>query len=483
LGAPQAGHPLAKAFTQATGLVFYDLQAPAKSLFPVITPLRNKLPRVKGNGDTATRWKAVTGININKLRGGVPEGRRSGIVGTTVVDRLQAYKTVGLEDYITFEAQNAAQGFEDARARMGQNLLWATMIQEELLNFGGNSDQGVALGTTPTPTTATATTGGTIAAATYSVICVALTHGGYLGSSVAAGVPDVQTVTEPNGNTFTVNPGTATKSAAASQATTGSTSTLSASVTPVSGAVAYAWYAGAASSERLQAITTINSVLLTSLSTTNELIASKFTSDRSQNTYEYDGLLTHAFKSGSGATIQTLATGTLGTGTKLTVSNADGAVDQIETLFKTMWDTYRLGPNVIYLSSQEIGNISSLVIKNGGSPIVRMTGDFTNGLNSITAGSVVGSYLNRYAMNGGQLVKLELHPNASPGTILAHCDVLPYPVSQVPNVAEIHYRQDYYQLDWPLQTRRYETGVYADQALAHYFPGAIGVITNIANGV
>jgi hypothetical protein len=37
---------LAKNVTIATGLSAYDLQAPAKNLYPIVTPLRNSLPRV-----------------------------------------------------------------------------------------------------------------------------------------------------------------------------------------------------------------------------------------------------------------------------------------------------------------------------------------------------------------------------------------------------------------------------------------------------
>jgi len=52
------GIDLAKAtFQTSTGLVNYDLTGPAKKLYPVLSPLRNALPRVMGNGDTATRWK------------------------------------------------------------------------------------------------------------------------------------------------------------------------------------------------------------------------------------------------------------------------------------------------------------------------------------------------------------------------------------------------------------------------------------------
>ena len=39
--AAQPGDALGKAVTQSTGLVWYDLQAPAKNLFPVLPPIRN----------------------------------------------------------------------------------------------------------------------------------------------------------------------------------------------------------------------------------------------------------------------------------------------------------------------------------------------------------------------------------------------------------------------------------------------------------
>jgi hypothetical protein len=64
-----------------------------------------------------------------------------------------------------------------------------------------------------------------------------------------------------------------------------------------------------------------------------------------------------------------------------------------------------------------------------------------------------------------------------------HSETLPYPLSGVSNVIEKHYRQDYYQIEWPLRKRRYESGVYVDGALAHYFPPATAIINNIADGI
>ena len=48
----------------AGNLNAFDLRGPALQLYPVITPLRNRLPRqVSDRGDLATRWKAITGVN------------------------------------------------------------------------------------------------------------------------------------------------------------------------------------------------------------------------------------------------------------------------------------------------------------------------------------------------------------------------------------------------------------------------------------
>jgi hypothetical protein len=52
----------------------------------------------------------------------------------------------------------------------------------------------------------------------------------------------------------------------------------------------------------------------------------------------------------------------------------------------------------------------------------------------------------------------------------------------VQNVYQMKTRKEYYQIEWPLRTRKYEYGVYADQVLQHYFPPSVGFITNIGKG-
>ena len=477
---------LGKAFTQATGLVFIDLEPSAKTLYPVITPLRNQIPRVPGRGGTATNWKAITGINIGGLSLGVSEGRRGGTIGTTVQSYTAAYKGFGLEDSVTFEADYAAQGFDNLRLRATEGLLRAVMIGEEKLIVGGN--QSLALGTTPTPTVSDVSTGGALGPnLAQSVICVTLSFEGFLNASIAAGIPTSIARTNADGTSDTYGGGSARKSANAAITTANdasNTHSLRASVAAVNGATAYAWYWGAAGAELLGAITTINSVLITAAATGTQTAASLRTADNSQNNLVFDGLLTQIQLPGSNAYIATMPTGTPGTGTPLTADNAGGIVE-IDTALKSFWDNFRVSPDLILVSSQELLNITKKVIIGGGTSLFRFNLDNAEGnvgAVTATAGAIVGSYLNKYTMSGGQLVQVMLHPNVPPGTVIFFSRTIPYPLSNVANILQMKLRQDYYQLEWPMLTRQYQYGVYADGVLQNYFPPAFGIIRNIANG-
>ena len=81
------------------------------------------------------------------------------------------------------------------------------------------------------------------------MIVVALTFEGYRNSSVSGGVATNKTITGNDGNTYTLNGGASMRSANALQAVTLG-QTLSATVAVVNGAVAYAWFVGAAGRNR-----------------------------------------------------------------------------------------------------------------------------------------------------------------------------------------------------------------------------------------
>ncbi len=483
--AADMGVPLNKANTvsTATGLVSYDLQAPAKNLYPVLTPIRNSLPRVPGRGDTATRWKVIRAIQGSGLDsiGFVPEGQRAGRMSYSAVNALASYATMGEEESVTFEAESAGREFEDVRATAAIRLLQKMMLKEEDALLGSN--MSIALGTPGTPTVSSASTGGTIGAATYNVIVVALAYTAYRIATVSAsGVPTSTTVNGADGQTFTLNSGASNKSAAASSgAITGTTNTISATVAPVTGAMAYAWYVGTAGNETLQAITTINSVALTSLSTGNQN-ASAITADTSQNALGFDGLLSWALNPANGAYVNTFGTGTAGTGSFMTASSR-GSINEIDTAFRRMWDLYRVSPTVIYCNAQEYQNMLSKILNSSSGPLLRYSRDGASPY-AIFAGGSIEAYFNPFGANGGYKVPILIHPTIPPGTILFWTQDLPmqYQNNEVPQVAEVHLHRDYYEIDWPLKTRAYEMGVYAEEVLAVYAPFAMGVLTNIGNG-
>ncbi|AEV24616.1 hypothetical protein Dsui_0196 [Azospira oryzae PS] len=483
-----------KSFVQpgsaTTGLQAYNLEAPSKKLYPVLTPLRNSIARIGGGFASQANWKAITNINVGNVRAGVAEGKRGGVITHSQSEYFAAFRGFGLENNVTFEANYASKNFEDVKALAVATTLEATMVQEERLILGGNTS--VSMGTTPTPTVSNAGTGGTFTAATWSVICVALGLQAYLDTvgvnngsigqyfdPTTAQVPGQITRTNADGTTDTFGGGSAQKSASATTTTSGSTSVINASVTPVAGAVGYAWYVGAAGSERLAAVTSINSVVLTAPANGGAQLASALAaSDNSTSALDFDGLMYQAWKSGSNAYIATQATGTVGAGTPLTSDGAGGIVE-FEQAFVYFYNRYRLSPTKIYVSAQELINITKKVIGNGGAPLLKLNANINSQTNAIAAGVVVGSYWNKVT---GQEVPLVVHPNMPAGTIFFYTEKLPYPLSNVSNVAQMLMRQDYYQLEWPLRTRKYEYGVYADGVLQHYAPFSMGILTNIANG-
>lgn len=494
-GRPDIPDNIAKAITQATGLVWFDLEQYAKLLFPVITPLRNEIPRVKGDGGVATHWKSITGINITNVDIGLGEGQRGGSITTQEVDMLATYKSFGLDDSVTFEADLAALNFDDVKQLSVDNLLRATMIGEEKCIVGGNSS--LALGTTGTPTVSDAgTSKGTITANTLvSVICVALTFDGFNragGSTVTPGTLVIQasiTRTNTDGSTTTYGGGSAQKSAAASVTVANdanNTHGVYGSVTAKTGAVGYAWFWGGAGTETLGAVTSINSILITTATGSGTQLASSMpSSDNSINAFLFDGLITQISATGSNSQLVVQPTGTAGTGTPLTADGA-GAIVEIDAVLKAFWDSYRLSPQCFLVNSQELGNITKKVIAGGSAPLFRFLTDVSN-VNApnrvqVTAGTVVGTYLNKFTMAGGQLIDVLLHPNVPPGTIIFYSRTLPYPLSNVKNLLQMKMRRDYYQIEWPIVKPQYEYSVWASGVMQNYFTPAYGIITNIGNG-
>jgi hypothetical protein len=474
IGDPRMSDAMKATFQQSgsatTGLTYYDLEPGAKFLYPVLTPLRNMIPRISGKGGIQANWKAVTGINTSNVEVGVSEGNRGAVQAISTTDSNAVYKGIGLESSVTFEAQYAAQNWGDIRAIAGRTGLQATMIREERIILAGNGS--LALGITPTPTAVGSTTGGALAAATYSVICVALTHAGLSSATIAGGIPTQITRTNADGSTDTYGGGSAQKSAAGSATTTGTTGSIAASVAAVRGAMGYAWFWGASGSEVLGAITTIPTVTITAAAagTQNASVAA---SDNSVNNLVFDGLITQAFKSGSNAYWKDLGGATL-------TADGDAGIVEFDALLQSMWDNYRLSPDTVWCNAVDAKNIAKKILAGNANGAFRINVNMP--ADGLQGGIMVSGYLNSFGMDGAKVLNIRIHPNMPQGTILFLTSSLPYPMADVTNVFQMLCRQDYYQIEWPLRTRRYEYGVYADEVLQHYFPPSMGLLTGVKAG-
>src|SRR5262249_16037165 len=193
--------------------------------------------------------------------------------------------------------------------------------------------------------------------------------------------------------------------------------------------------------------------------------ATAVTADNSANAnLAYDGLLTTALKAGSNAYVGAMPTGTAGTGTPLT-SSGRGSVVEIDSVFHTIWTNFQNSPTVLYVNVQELKNITARVLSNASGPLLRYNvGDDANPY-ALAAAGAVSFYFNPYTLNGGLRIPIRIHPRVPPGTIIGWAENLPvqYQSNEVPNVAEVQTRPEYYQIALPLGARPRPGGRYSPQ--------------------
>jgi len=478
---------LAKAgITTGSGLVYYDLEAEAKRQYPVLAPIRKRMPRIgkkeAGQG-LAVHWNYISNPNSQGVVAYVAQGQRGGQLTPTVVPMVATYKGIGLENVVTWEAEYAGEGYDDIRAQAQRMTLDSLILAEEPELLWGNTSQ--SFGTTPTPTGVQATvTGGTIANGTTNfVYCVALTLQGYNYALLQSPVAVVPVITRTNAgvsSTTTINGGVAAISAASSAITTsGSNNAIVASVTAVKGAVAYAWYVGAsagAANAYFSQITTINTAtILTQPSTGQQANYAGSATDYSANPLAFDGLITQAMTSnGYFSSLD---------GAKLTPDGANGIVE-FDAALKYFWDTYRSGIDRIYMGSQVIRDATKAVATGSGNAAMRINlQNDTDSLGNLTGSMRLASYTNKFAYNGAMDIPIEIHPNMPDGHVFFDLEKNPYPTADIPLARAVRTRRDYFMVVWPIVDRTWQNGCYADEVLQVYVPYGMGLISNIAPGI
>lgn len=488
------------------GIVGYDLEDEAKLVVPAFTPIINELPRVGLTGrqfGTAAHWKAIVNLNNSNVFAGVAEGKRGGQIQYQEKDFTATYAGLGLETYVNFEAQYAAEGFEDVIGLATRTLLAATKVAEEKMVVAGN--QSLAFGTTPTPTVTDAGGSGSAFTATVqTVYCVALSllglelAGGPVAptnSAITQAVVDQTTRTNADASTDTINGGHAAISTGGTVTPTAGHS-IKAVVTGVAGAAGYAWFLkpNAGATAYLTAITVIPTVTFAagagdSPNTGNQ--TSGFTgasSDRSKNSLGFDGLITQCISASGWGTggifgsVQALSPAAGGSYTKslagaaLTFSN--GSCVEIDAMLEWMWEAYKIFPDELWLSAYQAKQLTNGIVGSS-APLYQIQVAGKQG--DVQAGFLVTSYLNKFALGGATQLRIRVHPNFPNSWIFANTRTIgdKLPLANIPSVSRVKARQEYYSVAWPVTTRQRQYGVYVDEVLECYVPIALGFLYDV----
>jgi hypothetical protein len=363
---------------------------------------------------------------------------------------------------------------------------YLAVSEEEIILWGNPDFQVGGNAACPTPTATLAGNGNLTANTVYFGRCVPLTPEGYKYATVAGNVIQTVTRTNTDGTNDTYNVGVGIISAANNANTGASNNAITFAIpaaniaaSTLKGAAAYAWFCGNnANTAKLTAITTIPKYTYTGAETQgNQVVTDINANDASNDALHFGGLWNQIVTANSNAYFKDLG------GNNLTGTNGTPDVVEIETALKSFWDNYRLSPDYLLLNAQEVKNINKLVMSGNGLPVFRfnLDGKGEGGI-GYSAGGVVGQYVNKYTMSGGALMKLMLHPNMPPGSMMFYSSTIPYPLSNVSNLLQMKLRRDYYQIEWPLRTRAYEYSVEMSGLLQNYFPPAFGLISGINDG-
>lgn len=464
-------HPLAKSYTTGLGLVGYNLEAPAKQIVPFLSPLRNKIPRTISPTGVATHWKRITAVSpAGKLT--AVEGARGSAVNTTLEDKQANYKIFGLQDVVTLEAIAAGRNFQDAKATATTNLLLRAMTEEEKMILFGNTT--TALGVISKPTaTATSSPVGTIASATYTVKVAALTGIGANRVILDTQVANLVLGVGATDNTGTPIVGSFDGVTAASSGQTvaiAATKSVNLSVTPVTGALAYAWFVGlSAGVARLQMVSSGSAINLTSL-VTGGTLASAVTVDGTADANAFDGIVPQIIA--GGGYFKDMGN------TKMTKSNS--GVLEIDNICASLYAQWKLGPTKIWCGYQVFSDITNAIVSTGGSPTMFVMNEANTKAN-IVGGYRVATYINKYY--NGQQIELEVHPWMPPNMMVALTETIPYPNANIPAAFEIDNGFDYMQLEYAVTKPQYEFEIRWYGALKCYFPAACAVVTNVKPGL
>jgi len=465
----------------STGLQGVDLSGRV-SLIPANVPARNNtsaFPRViAGEGAQVAQWRAWLNLNSSQTDAAVGTDYAGSMTLFQEQDVFAAFKPLAKAGRVTLDAVAFARNYADALADAELLTLVQLFIAQDTHIING---QAWALGTPPTPTLSSAATGGSIASGTAVYVKVAPRSGA---------------------NYFLGGNGVASAAANVTVGTTGNTNTVSASLAAMKGAVAYDWYVGTSGTQYYYTTTSVAKVTITSVPTAAQALPTNLallsttapsatapTADGSNSANWYNGLIASTL--GDYGTAGPVVPGS-GTATGSTfvdfAGNAPalsgGGVDVLDQINDSVWASMQLSPTAYMMNSAQGDEISKLILGSSSATTFLPPTD-ADARTNLAGGGFVGRYVNRAA--GGVPVSIEIHPRVAPGTIIARCDRVPFPASNIGSAFEVRCQYDTMRFDYAAAYAastlgggpRYDFEIRSMETLVNYAPSAQAIATNI----
>ena len=452
----------------------YNLEAPSYRLLPVNTPWRNRIARTNSGFGPGKHWRVtVFDRKSNRNNAVVGYGKRGGYVLADAKPMYQEYKNVGHGGVVYIDAIQDAKGFENLLDLDKVVVLNAAMQNEEYKLIGANNS--VPLGTTPTPVL-TLNDGGSLAEGAVSVICVALGYEAWRLATVEGGVQLTYTRNDAGGTTTVIKSGMALKSAAATVTATSTKKTIAAKIAAVKGAYGYAWFWGAAGSEKLGAITALSMVTISAAAPTNTpydgcaTVASSLSStDESTSAEEYNGIIAQLIDHNSGAIFVDAG------GASFSGSGSANSV-QIDSLLQKMYNEYRISPTSIEINNKTRVALSSCMLQNGGTSVIReYIGP--DGVREAAGYIKFPTYTNGATE---QKLDIRVNPNLPDGMVVAWSDSIPAPTWNGGSVVQVDCCYDMKMTDYAMTRPAYDYDITTRSTPIVAAPQAFGILTNVA---
>jgi hypothetical protein len=454
----------------STGLVAFDLEAPAKLLTPRPTPLRNRLPRRRGLG-LSHRFKVITGFTgtgtggIGSIHPGIQDNTQNNFAPSGAGNSLfyargpkisyagsdvtVPYAQFSVSDQVTWSAQYAGQGYQDIRQLSRTSLMYSSMLLEERMLLMGRGTAAGFSGALAAPTGLTlgspraAVAGETgLTGVTTNIFVKVTSDAGDFGQSVLS---TAATVAITNGQvvdlTFNLPAGAL---GARVYVSTGASDPGDAS----------RWFFGRTGNGKI----TIQGALPTS-----GTAASAITADTSAFANGYDGILPIVTGPNSGYVNRLNAA----------LSTSNPGVE-FQTAFAKLYDAVKADPDRILFNGSDRKQLSD-TLKSSSSSNYRMT-ITQDQLTGVTLGDVVNTIINEVTGKG---VAVEVHPWLPQGNAPILSDTLPIPDTEVSDVWAVFNVQDLLGVDWPVNQFAFESSSYWFGTFVCYAPAWNGAITGI----